>query len=460
MKPIRDTIAAIATPPGEGGIGVIRISGGDSLSLALRLFRPAREIAERDMVPRRVYFGRVHDPRTGEGIDEALLTWFRAPGSYTREDVVEISVHGGVYITSRILRLVLDAGARLAAPGEFTRRAFLNGRIDLSQAEAVADLIHAASDKALQSALAQLQGALSGKLTAFYDNLMSVLAQLETTIDFPEEGLEFQQKTELLDQVRRVRESLEALIQSYRQGKIFREGARVALAGKPNVGKSSLLNTLLQEDRAIVTPFPGTTRDVLEEQVRIKDIHINIIDSAGLRADPEPVEEQGIARTRAALAQADLALVLFDGSQALDANDEILIREVKDKPCLIIINKCDLPEKLDVKQLQARLAEPIRISAKTPSGIHALIDEIHHRLVKTGTPPRESTVITRERHRELLVRAHQALLKTCRSIEEGLSEEFIAEDINDAVEALGMILGKTIEEDLLDKIFSEFCIGK
>jgi len=460
MKPTRDTIAAIATPPGEGGIGVIRISGGDSLPIALRLFRSARPIAARRPVPRRVYFGGIHDPQTGEGIDEALLTWFRAPQSYTREDVVEIGSHGGVYITSRILRLVLDAGARLAAPGEFTRRAFLNGRIDLSQAEAVADLIHAASDKALQSALAQLQGALSGQLTAFYDTLMSVLAQLETTIDFPEEGLEFQKKNKLLEQVRQVREALEALIQSYRQGKIFREGARVALAGKPNVGKSSLLNVLLQEDRAIVTPFPGTTRDMLEERVRIKDIHINIIDSAGLRADPEPVEEQGIARTRAALAQADLALLLFDGSQALDANDETLIREVKDKPCLIIINKCDLPEKLDIKQLQAQLAKPLRISAKSHAGIQALIDAIYNRLVKENKPSGESTVITRERHRELLVRAERALLKTCRSIEEGLSEEFIAEDINDALESLGTILGKTIEEDLLDKIFSEFCIGK
>lgn len=456
-----DTIAAVATPVGAGGISLIRVSGGDSLSIASRLFRPSNENPEDGLLPQRVYFGRIHDPQTGDCIDEVLLTWFRAPKSYTREDVIEISAHGGVYVTSRILQLILAQGVRLAEPGEFTRRAYLNGRIDLSQAEAVADLIHASSDKALQSALAQLQGKLSEKLNSFHDRLVAVLAQLEAAIDFPEEGLQLQKKDTLLEKVRQVQAELDDLVRSYRQGKIYREGARVALVGKPNVGKSSLLNVLLQEDRAIVTPYPGTTRDVLEEKVRIKDIHINIVDSAGLRADPEPVEEEGISRTRAALAQADLALVLFDGSQALEPNDELLIREVKGKPLLVLINKCDLPQRLDAKQLASKLSgeEPLRISAKTHSGIKELIDEIYRRV--TGEElQRESIVITRERHRQFLVQAGRALLKAGESLEQNLSEEFIAADINYALEYLGMILGKTFEEDLLDKIFNEFCIGK
>lgn len=460
MKSANDrTIAAIATPIGEGGISLIRISGKESLPIALRLFHFPSGNKVRDLIPQRVYFGRINNPLNGEDLDEALLTWFRSPKSYTREDVVEISIHGGTYVTSKVLQLVLNQGASLAEPGEFTRRAFLNGRIDLSQAEAVADLIHAASDKAMKSAFAQLQGTLSKKLNMFYDQLVSVLAQLETAIDFPEEGLEFQEKSEILEQTNQVRKKIEKLIHSYKEGKIFQEGARITLVGKPNVGKSSLLNVLLHEDRAIVTSFPGTTRDVLEEKIRIKDIHIHLTDSAGLRIDPEPIEEQGITKTRSALNHADLALALFDGSQTLDSNDEILIQEVKNKPCIILINKCDLPEKLEVNRLKLELPQPMRISAKNHIGIKELLDAIYEHIIQSK-PHHESTVVTRERHRQLLVETQQALIKTCQSIEDDLSEEFLAVDINHALESLGKILGKTFEDDLLDKIFSDFCIGK
>lgn len=456
-----DTIAAIATPVGEGGVSVIRLSGNNSLAIASRMFHPSGKIGESIATPQHAYFGTIHDPATRECIDEVLLVYFRSPKSYTREDVVEISAHGGMFVTSRILQLILAQGARLAEPGEFTRRAFLNGRLDLSQAEAVADLIHASSERALKSALAQLQGKLSIKLNSFYDRLIALLAQLEVAIDFPDEGFNVQSKPHVLEQIRKIHAELDALIRTYRQGKIYREGAKVALAGKPNVGKSSLLNALLDEDRAIVTPYPGTTRDVLEEKIRIKDVHINIIDSAGLRSDPDPIEKAGIARTRAALAHADLALILFDGSQPLDTDDAILIGELKGQPALLVINKSDLPPAWDTAVLVEKFpgTETIRISAKNHTGLDRLIDAVYSRITEDGAL-QEAVAITRERHRELLVKANNALLKTIESLEQHLSEEFIAADINYALEHLGSIIGKTFEADLLDKIFSEFCIGK
>lgn len=448
-----DTIAAIATPVGEGGIGVIRVSGGKSLEIVSRLFFSRG--GEAHFVPRHVYLGEVRD--AGGCVDEALLTFFKAPHSYTGEDVVEISGHGGIFVVSRILRLVLDGGARLADPGEFTRRAFLNGRLDLSQAEAVADMISASSEAALRSAVSQLQGKLSIRLNAVYDSLLAVLAQLEAAIDFPEEGLKLQEKNRTLQQIGQARSELDGLVRSYRQGKIYREGARVTLVGKPNVGKSSLLNALLQEDRAIVTPHPGTTRDLLEEKVRIKDIHINIIDSAGLRHDPEVIEAMGIARTRSAIARADLALVVFDNSQPLGADDDLLIREVEGKPCLILINKSDLPQKLEENKLRFAGQDLIRISATSLAGIEDLVDAIY-RFVLQGK--QESVVVTRERHRELLSRTCEALARAAESVERDLSEELVAVDINMALDKLGTIIGKTFGEDLLDHIFSSFCIGK
>lgn len=449
-----DTITAIATPTGEGGISVIRISGPEAWPIASKILRnPSGTF--KDIEAQKIFFARAVDPGSEVVLDEVLFAFFRAPKSYTREDVVEINVHGGLYVTSKVLQLLLDKGARLAEPGEFTRRAFLNGRIDLSQAEAVADVIHAASDRALKSALAQLQGRLSGKLQDLYDRLMSVLAHLETAIDFPEEGLEFQQRTRLGEQVSSIKNELDRLLSTYRQGKIVREGARVSLVGKPNVGKSSLLNALLQEDRAIVTPYPGTTRDLLEERIRIQDIHIVIIDSAGLRPDPQPVEQEGIARTRSELAQADLALVLFDGSEPEDANDIALLKEVENKRRIICINKCDLPEKLSTPFIAD--VPTLKISAKKGIGIDALLQTIHDQVA--GFSP-ESLVITRERHHDLLKKSCSALEKTRTSLTQNISEELVACDLNDALETLGMILGKSFEEDLLDTIFNEFCIGK
>ena len=455
-----DTIAAIVTPAGEGGVGLLRISGPAALAIASGLFHSPGS-GSPAVVPWRVYFGEIRDPESGATVDQVLFTLFKAPKSYTAEDVVEISAHGGVYVTSRILDLILQAGARLAQPGEFTRRAFLNGRIDLSQAEAVADVIGAQSERALQASLGQLRGRLSARLGELYDRLVSVLAQLEAAIDFSEEGLAFQKRETSKSITDEVMREMDALIESYRRGKIEREGARVALVGKPNVGKSSLLNALLMEDRAIVTPHPGTTRDLLEERVRIRDVHIRIIDSAGLRENPEIIEEEGIARARAALKSADLALMVFDLSLPLDGNDELLLAEAEGKAKIVVLNKCDLPERLDTGALLARLGgeEPVRISARDQAGLEGLIDAIRARL-PGGAGDAEPVVLTRARHREQLIEAREALMRAGESLEQGLSEEFAALDIDAALQCLGRVLGRSCSEDLLDEIFNEFCIGK
>ncbi|MBT6856455.1 MAG: tRNA uridine-5-carboxymethylaminomethyl(34) synthesis GTPase MnmE [Nitrospina sp.] len=456
---MNDTITAIATPPGEGGLSIIRISGEDALRIAMILFHPAK--SNSDLTPQKVVFGEIRDPETNQCRDEVLLTFFKAPKSYTAEDVIEISAHGGTLITKKILALVLAQGARLAEPGEFTRRAFTNGRLDLTQAEAVADVIESASDKALNSAMAQLKGGLSSRLSALHETLLNAQSQLEASIDFSEDGLTFQSRSDTQKQIQQVESELKELVDSFRQGKIVREGMQVTLVGKPNVGKSSLLNALLQEDRAIVTPIAGTTRDTLEERVRIKDIHIVIIDSAGLRDNPEMIEEQGIQRTRSALERSDLAIVVFDASEPLDDNDKLLMQELGQKPKLVVLNKSDLPSSWQSQELETFLAgeQPITLSAKTLNGFGTLKEAIYQKAT-SGERIGESLIITRERHRDHLQQAAHSLHNAVNSLSGGLSEELVAVDVTLAMDHLGIILGKTFEEDLLDKIFGQFCIGK
>ncbi len=456
-----ETIAAIATPIGEGGINIVRMSGPDCLPIVQKIFH-SKVLKDIDFLkPLKVCLGEIVDPQTRNTLDEVLLTFFKAPNSYTCEDVIEISCHGGTLVSSKILQLVLDQGAVLAKPGEFTKRAFLNGRLDLMQAEAVADVIHAASEKALKSALFQLQGKFSQKLNNLYDQLIGILTHLEAAIDFPEDGLEFHIKKEMEKKVCSVQQQIFELIESFKQGKIYREGIKVAIVGKPNVGKSSLLNTLLQEDRSIVTNIPGTTRDVIQERVRIKDIHINIVDTAGLRHAPDAIEEEGISRARKSLGQADLALVVFDGSQPLDANDEMLIQEVGLREKIIIINKIDLPKKIAIDDVLKRLNENqcFQISTTNETGIEVLLDAIYKKVLE-GQKCSEDYVITRERHREALSQTYQALNRVGESLLADLSEDLIAVDLNIALEQLGGILGKSFLDDMLDQIFDDFCIGK
>ena len=456
-----DTIAALATPPGEGGISVIRISGENALTFARGLFHSTFDISKNIPPAQKVLFGEIRDPESNRVIDEVLFTWFKKPKSYTGENVVEISGHGGTQVSATLLELILRQGARLAEPGEFTRRAFIHGRLDLTQVEAVADLIGAASDRALNSAVLQLKGALSRRINNLLDQLLAVQAQLEAAIDFSEEGLTFQSRETTGKQIKELKNEIFSLVSSFHQGKIIREGLRIALVGKPNVGKSSLLNALLQEDRAIVTSIPGTTRDTLEERIRVKDIHIVVTDSAGLRDNPEIVEEQGIQRTRNALAQSDLALVLFDPSQPFDGNDELLMNEVGDKQRFTLLNKSDLEQNWGEEKIDKFLKgeKPISLSAKTGAGMQDLSEVIYNFAVK-GEQAGRSIFITRERHRDHLQQAATALDVAYKNMNSGYSEELIAVDINLAMEHIGSILGKTFAEDLLDKIFGEFCIGK
>ena len=458
---INDTIVAVATPPGEGGISVIRISGENVLSLASKLFHSSFDILKNTPPSHKVLFGEILDPNSKRVIDEVLFTWFKKPNSYTGEDVVEISCHGGTLVTSTILENILRQGVRLAKPVEFTRRAFVHGRIDLTQAEAVVDLIEAASDKALNCAVLQLKGELSRRINNLFDQLLAVQAQLEAAIDFSEEGLTFQSREKTGQQIKGIKIEVQKLVDSFHQGKIIREGARVTLVGKPNTGKSSLLNALMQEDRAIVTDIPGTTRDTLEERIKVKDIHIVIVDSAGLRSEPEIVEEEGIQRTRNALEKSDLVLVVFDTSQPLDENDDLLMNELGDKPRCILFNKSDLEQKWEKEKIKKFLRDdkPISISAKTGAGMQDLIEAIYGFAVK-GESMGESIFITRERHRNHLKQAATALEIAFESLRSGCSEELIAVDVNLALEHMGLVLGKSFEEDLLDKIFGQFCIGK
>jgi len=458
---MKDTIAALATPPGGGGISIIRISGENALSIGKALFHSRSKFQNKIPPIQKVLLGEIRDPESERVIDEVLFTWFKKPNSYTGEDVVEISGHGGTLVSTNLLQLILKQGARLAEPGEFTRRAFTLGRLDLTQAEAVADLIDAASEKALNAALSQLKGGLSKCINKLFDQLLEVQAQLEAAIDFSEEGLTFQSRETTVLQLKKVKQEILSLVQSFQQGKIIHEGMRVALVGKPNVGKSSLLNALMQEDRAIVTDKPGTTRDTLEERIRIKDIHIVITDSAGLREDPEIIEQEGIQRTRNAVTHSDLALVLFDHSRPLDGNDELLINEVKDKPRFILLNKSDLDpqwKKEDILNFWKN-EKMLSISAKTGTGLKNLKEAIYNFAIKDEREG-DSIVITRERHRDHLKQATTALDSACKNLYAGYSEELIAVDINLAIEHLGAVLGKSFVEDLLDKIFGQFCIGK
>ena len=455
-----ETIAAIATPPGEGGIAIVRVSGNQSKKIVCKLFRSLGNLDFWE--PRKIYYGRIFDPDNNDEIDEVLVSWFKAPKSFTAEDIVEISSHGGIYIVSKILKLIVRHGARLAEPGEFTKRAFLNGRLDLSQAEAISDLIKACSEKSLKIALSQLRGNLSQNINEIYQELLGVLSQVETAIDFPEEGLLFETRKELIGKVQGVCEKLDRLIRSFDQGKIFREGAKIAITGKPNAGKSSLLNTLLKEDRAIVNPTPGTTRDSLEERIMIKDIHASIIDTAGFRFRPDSIEQEGISRTRNILEVSDLVLVVFDGSNSLDDNDRLVTEETISLPKIILINKSDLKNKLEIEQLPREFSKSpiLKVSAKDQTGIKELCEEIYKKIVSDKAVFRESDIIVRERHRDLLRQAFEALKIVCDTLKNNLSEEFVAVDINSALDSLGVILGKTFQEDLIDQIFNEFCIGK
>jgi tRNA modification GTPase len=453
---IDDTITAIATPLGEGGLAVIRLSGTDALIIADACFRPLGLSALRPSTAptHTIHLGKI--VRRGQAMDEVLLSVLRAPRTFTREDTVEISCHGGLLPARMVLQTLLENGARLAAPGEFTRRAFLNGRIDLAQAEAVADLIHSRTELALAAAHEQLAGQLSWRINHLRDNLMKILAHVEAHIDFPDEDIAPDTREQLLERLRGAISFMEELLRTAHEGQILRRGIRAAIIGRPNAGKSSLLNQLLGHDRAIVSAIPGTTRDTIEETANIRGIPVLFIDTAGLRESANEIEIEGIRRSRQSLAAADLILHVLDSSEPFTTADEAHLAEFPGKPRIVVRNKSDLPPRLGLPAGQ----EAIAVCCLSGSGIEALKNAIKERVWAGEIQAEMLQVMINARHQDALSRAHTAAARAVEALAAGVALEFTALDLRIAANAVGEIVGKTTTEDLLDAIFSQFCIGK
>jgi tRNA modification GTPase len=454
-----DTIAAIATPPGEGGVAIVRISGVDAESIAARTFvRPAGRNGP--LKSHRLYHGRIRDPQSERVLDEVLLTIMRKPRSYTGEDVVEIHCHGGAFVVRKVLALALREGARQAERGEFTKRAFLNGRVDLSQAEAVLDLIRARTDQSARLALDQADGALSQWVVELREQLLDILVQVEAAIDFPEEEIELLKKQELIGTITALTKKITYISATYDWGKLFREGARVCICGRPNVGKSSLLNALLGEERVIVTPVAGTTRDVIEESINLDGLPTIFWDTAGIRDSKDQIERIGVNLTRKYISKADAVLVVLDGSEPLCAEDRMLLADAGQKNLLIVINKSDLPRRLATNELRERVGtEYIKsVSAKSGAGILELKKGLRELLV--GAEFEAPLVITNLRHRSALERSVTSLSRAAASLGENYAPEFVAMDLNEARVALEEITGLIQNDDILERIFANFCIGK
>jgi tRNA modification GTPase len=455
-----DTIVAIATPVGMGGIGIIKISGEKALDIATRVFRPRN--ASPPLKSHFLYYGEIFDPQKKCAVDEVLLSFMAKPRSYTREDVVEINCHGGYLALQETLALILKAGARLAEPGEFTKRAFLSGRIDLAQAEAVADLIESKTSLSLQHTSSQLKGSLSREIHGLKDMLVDLLSALEASIDFPEEDLELAPSSQLVDQTDRLLSRIETLLCTYEEGKLYREGASTIIAGKPNAGKSSLFNVLLEEERAIVTPVPGTTRDFIEEFVAVKGLPLKIIDTAGLRDPSDSIEGIGVKRTKEKLAQADLVLLVIDSSVALDDHDRSLFSDLNGKRVVVVENKNDLPGKVSHGTVQGLFPESrvVSISALYKKGIEELKETIFSSLTAEATSISSPLLISNLRHKRALEKTLEAIQRAREGLQKKIPPEFTATDFQAALHSLGEITGHTTTEEILNQIFSRFCIGK
>jgi tRNA modification GTPase len=452
-----DTIAAIATPVGCGGIGIVRVSGPEAYSIADKVFIKQ---GNGGLESHRFYYGRIVDPADNSLIDEGMGVMMRAPRSYTREDVLELHCHGGYLIVQRVLDACLRAGARLSEAGEFTRRAFLNGRIDLCQAESIIDLINSRTEMSLAFAQSQREGTLSARLGDIAGLLRNALALIEAFIDFPEEDLDDVAIGQIESMVDRCCESLGALLDSYAHGKVIRDGISVLLAGKPNVGKSSLLNALTLEQRAIVSHIPGTTRDVIEEIINIDGLPVRIIDSAGIRDSYDEIEQEGIRRSLEKLALADLVLFMVDGSAPIDRQDRDLMQAISGKRFITVVNKMDLPHVLDDNELPSG-ARIVHISSRNGSSIDQLRSAIFHSFVSDQVlTSRDHVAITSVRHRDILIRALDGLHGFRSQLTSGASGELLAIDLRDTLAAIGEITGETTPDAILDIIFSSFCIGK
>jgi tRNA modification GTPase len=459
-----DTIAAISTPLGEGGIGIVRLSGKDSVEIVGRIFAAPNNRSLREVGSYKLAYGHIHDPSTGENVDEVLVAVMRFPHSYTREDTVEINCHSGTVTLRRILELALKGGARLADPGEFTKRAFMNGRIDLSQAEAVLDLIQSKTDESRRIAMEQLQGGLSEKITTLRDKLKELCVHVEAYIDFPEDEIETASRDEIAKSIDEIMKKLQKLLKTYDEAKFFREGLSTAIVGRPNVGKSSLLNALLQRDRAIVTPLPGTTRDVIEEYLNINGLPLRIMDTAGIRDVQNIAEKEGVKRSLQSIDNADLVIAVFDVSEPLNDEDFEVLEKIKGKKAIIVMNKCDLPPSSEKSVVASRFSpysvDILDISATSGTGLEELKSRIFTSCLKDWKEEKEGVLVTNIRHKIAIENAEASLGRALSGFEENKPLEIIGLELRDSLDRLGEIVGAVTTEDILESIFQNFCIGK
>lgn len=457
-----DTIAAISTPPGEGGIGIVRLSGDEAVEIAEKVYRLGnKQLA--DQPSHTIHYGNIYHPKTNEKIDEVMVTIMRTPKTYTREDIVEINTHGGIHVTNKVLQILLGAGARLAEPGEFTKRAFLNGRIDLSQAEAVMDVIRAKTDKAMHNAISQLDGNLSELIRTIRQDILETLAQVEVNIDYPEYDEVEEMTSQLLkEKAEEVKEQIEHILETAQQGKILRDGLATAIIGRPNVGKSSLLNIFARSEKAIVTDIAGTTRDVIEEFVNVKGVPLRMIDTAGIRHTEDEVERIGVTRSKKEIEQAELVLLIFDQSQELTAEDFELLELTEDKERLILLNKMDLPQQLNVEKLLEKVdpESVISVSITEQTGVNEVEDKIVELFFKGQTGERDATYISNIRHISLLEQSIQALEEVIEGIDLGMPVDLVQIDLTRAWDALGEVTGDAVQDELITQLFSQFCLGK
>lgn len=455
-----DTIVAISTAIGEGGIGIVRISGVDSLQMLNKVFMSIKNKDTMEMRSFTMRYGYIFDNGTNEKIDEVIVSYMKAPNTYTKEDVVEINCHGGVVAVRKVLALILKNGARLAEPGEFTKRAFLNGRIDLSQAEGVIDLIRAKTDESMKVALEQSDGKLSIKVRALMDRLLGMLAHVEAAVAFPEDDIENIVNDEMIDNGLKLEKEIDLLIENAQTGKILREGLSTIIIGKPNVGKSSLLNELLQERRAIVTDIPGTTRDAIEEYINIKGIPVKIVDTAGIRSTKDVVESIGVEKSKEYIEKSDLVIFMIDNNRPIEDEDEEIISIIQGKKAIVVVNKTDLPKLVDIEYLKSKLDKvPFIYTSINTGGVEMIKDEIVKMVYKGKIMPKDISV-TNVRHRDALIRAREGIKRGIESIRSGLPLDFAGIDFKDGYLSLGEITGDRVEEDIIDRIFGDFCIGK
>lgn len=459
---MEDTIAAIATAYGEGGIGIIRLSGEESRKILDRIFVPKDKTYKESIVNRRLYYGHIADPENNQEIDEVMAVYMNAPKTYTAEDVVEIYCHGSVVALRKTLSLALKYGARMAEKGEFTKRAFLNGRLDLSQAEAVIDIIKAKTDKSFDVALSQMEGVLSLKVKDIRQVLMDLLVDITVNLDYPDEDIEELTYEKLKTSILQISDMIDKLLSTSGTGRIIREGLNVAIIGKPNVGKSSLMNALLREARAIVTEIPGTTRDTIEEVISIRDIPVKLTDTAGIRETEDQIERIGIEKSKESFNKADLVIFIADGSHELSEDDREILKKIGEKKVIVLLNKTDLGLKIDDNEILAELpgAKIIETSVKNNVGIDELEKEIVSLVYGGQVVQEESLLVTNVRHTELLEKAKSAVSDAYTMAQNYEALDFIEVDVRRCYELLGEIIGESVTDDILEQVFARFCLGK